>query len=356
MRRLWRLIKWTLLLLIVAVALLLAPAVYVETACRADAQPGGYKPIITDAQWQRAEANTYLTYPEWHIVYAYEGLATVLVSGDEHRFSYLSSIASFWRSFCLLNREADRHGGADFAARATIHTIGVSFTLEMALKAAYEETLGRLAALWRGAEKTLQDAYAAQMAADYAAFLQQTPWYKYDFPKANAELWALPADSLRGWERRLALGTEWWAKSQYAKLIAGAVAATGEAQLRIRSAVTGSFGPELEGAPGIELVETKPDAAIIETLRYRAFTRILQQLALAGVPVIEIAGNDDIMVSAIADRALPAGPPSGTLIARIGRDGSPTDRLLIGVKVAELNQLLAEMAAMNIPLEHVYDY
>ena len=97
-----------------------------------------------------------------------------------------------------------------------MHVIGVSFTAELVLKAIYEETFGRVFALLRGPVKTGQDLYAAEMAADYAAFLQQTPWYKYDFRKANDALWAKPVDSLRGQERRLALGLEWRGKAAYA--------------------------------------------------------------------------------------------------------------------------------------------
>ena len=42
-------------------------------------------PLITDPRWQRQEANSYVTYPEWHIVFAYDGLAHTVAQGDEHR-------------------------------------------------------------------------------------------------------------------------------------------------------------------------------------------------------------------------------------------------------------------------------
>ena len=54
--------------------------------------------MITEPEFQRQEANSYLTYPEWHIVYAYEGLAGKLKAADEHEFGYFSSIAGFWRA------------------------------------------------------------------------------------------------------------------------------------------------------------------------------------------------------------------------------------------------------------------
>jgi hypothetical protein len=231
-RRLWlrlrkavklrKLFKWALVSLFLATLLLLLPVAYVEVGCRGQAATETYQPLITDPAFQRREANTYLTYPEWHIVFAYDGLAQALKTGDEHAFGYIDSITSFWTSACALTRVAGRHGGADWGTRSMIHTIGVSFTAEMLVKASYEETLGRATAWWRGPRKTPQDAAIAGIAADYAAFLRQTPWYEYPFNRKASELWAAPAGfSLRGWERRLGIGLEFKAKAVYAKVLAG---------------------------------------------------------------------------------------------------------------------------------------
>ena len=206
--RLRRLLKWALVSLLIATLLLLSPVAYVELRCRGEAAPQTYQPLIKDAAFQRREANTYLTYPEWHIVFAYDGLAQVLKTGDEHAFDYSGSISRFWSSTCALTRVASRHGGADWDTRSMIHTIGVSFTVEMLAKAAYEETIGRATAWLRGPRKTAQDAVIAGIAADYAAFLRQTPWYQYPFPRKAHALWSPPAGlSLRGWERRS--GSAW---------------------------------------------------------------------------------------------------------------------------------------------------
>src|SRR6188508_575444 len=128
--RLRRIFKWSLVSLFVATLLLLAPVAYVELACRGDAATQTYAPLITDPAFQRREANSYLTYPEWHIVFAYDGLAQALKTGDEYGFGYVRSISNFWGSACALTRTASRHGGADFETRSMIHTIGVSFTVE----------------------------------------------------------------------------------------------------------------------------------------------------------------------------------------------------------------------------------
>ncbi|MBB3459442.1 hypothetical protein [Rhizobium sp. BK377] len=357
MRRLLKIIGWLLAVLVVAVLLLLSPVAYVETFCHADPEPDSYKPLISDPESHRQEANTYLTYPEWHIVYAYDGLAETLKTGDEHGFGYVSSVRDFWVADCALTRIADRHGGADSETRMMIATIGVSFTLEMGLKATYEETVGRLFALWRGSEKTPQDIVAREMAIDYAAFLRQTPWYKYPFQPWIDRLWAAPVEEpLRGWERRLALGGEWRAKIGYAGMIASAVAATGEAKLTIRSVVSGLPANTLSTIPDVSVISESADGVLIETPRYDRFTRILAEIAKAGGTIREIAGNDEIMVSLTMPSGMEQGNLAGEVIARLPRTGFDSDRLLLSVRIADLAPLLKDRPIADPGLEHIFDF
>jgi hypothetical protein len=237
-----------------------------------------------------------------------------------------------------------------------VATIGVSFTLEMGLKAAYEETLGRLTAYWRGDQKTPQDIVARDMAGDYAAFLRQTPWYKYPFQPEIDKLWAAPVDEpVRGWERRLALGGEWKAKIAYAGMIANAVSATGEAKLTIFSIVSGIQATALSAMPDVRVVSESASGILIETPRYDRFTHILADIAKAGGTIHEIAGNDEIMVSLTA-AATDQTPPPGELIARVPRAGFESDRLLVAVKIADLGQMLRERPIADPGIEHIFDF
>ena len=45
-------------------------------------------PSWTTADYARRESDSYLSFPEWHIVYAYEDLAGVLRQGNESDFAY----------------------------------------------------------------------------------------------------------------------------------------------------------------------------------------------------------------------------------------------------------------------------
>ena len=353
--RLRTLVKWTSVIGVAALVILCLPVGYIELACRGRATPQAYTPAIEPAQ-QRREANTYLTYPEWHIVYAYDGLAETLKRGDEYAFDYASSVAGFWRSSCALMRVADAHGGADWSTRSMIHTIGVSFTAEMALKAAYEETFGRITAWWRGANKTPQDAAIAKTADDYATFLRQTPWYRYPFRRAVGELWAAPVDGfVRSWERRISIGVEFTAKRVYARAIAAA-AASDPAPLRIRSIVAGLDRTALSRIPDVSVIGEHGGGIEIETPRYDLFTRILVAIAGQGGTIAEIAGNDDIMVTVTVPSGNDGRVAFGTVLTRMKRSGFPGDRLIVDLKVRDLTSFLNTYRLGDPGLEHVFDY
>ena len=96
---------------------------------------------------------------------------------------------------------------------------------------------------------------------------------------------------------------------------------------------------------------------IIETPRYGAFTKIVRDITGAGGNLAEIAGNGEVMISAIQEKG--RGSPDlrhGVIISVLERDGFNGKRLLIGTQVSLLDELLVELDAAGIGLEHIYDY
>jgi hypothetical protein len=136
---------------------------------------------IPDDGYRRAEGDSYLTYPEWYIVHAYTDLAGMTRQASESAFDYLAGIFGFWTSLCHATIAAGRIGEATVDQRTTNYIIGLSFTAEMVLIGLYERSIGAATAWARGAQRTAEDEFALAVADDYAAFLQQTPWYRYPF-------------------------------------------------------------------------------------------------------------------------------------------------------------------------------
>ena len=349
-RRVWKWLKRALILLIVMMAGLLAPVGYVELACKGEPVESDYVAILPPED-RRPESRTLLTYPEWHIVHAYDDYARVIRDGDPHDYAYLRSISGFWSSLCALSGKSAQHGGFPWETKQMVYTIGVSFTAELLGKAAYEETLGRVATWVRGEGRTGLDDVSADQAAAYAKFLQQVPWYKWDFKSDAAELAANATDAFRDRERRFALGTEYSVKAAYAKVIEQAVAQVGADALRLRMIVTGLSAERLAALPGVEVVMVSPDYIEIETPRYRVLTGLLQDMADKGAEFVEIAGNDDILITALSGQSTQQGA-----IFSFARQGYGDWRHLVMIKVSDLADRLRSAGQNGLQIEHVHDY
>jgi hypothetical protein len=345
-----RLLKRLGLLLGLVTLGLLAPVGYVELACRPTGEPTNSAAILPP-EHHRPEGRTLLTYPEWHIVHAYDDYAQVIETGDPHAFGYFGAVRTYWTSLCALKEQAAGHGGIDRATKELVYVIGVSFSAEMALKALYEETLGRMATLIRGPEHSPLDRLSAVQAAEYATFLQQVPWYKYDFAADAAALAAAHTGGLRDLERRMALGIEYAAKAAYAGVIASAVDSVGADALTLRMVVRGPDAVVLEGLAEVTVVEHRGATIIIETPRYRALTRLLVQMSERGIDLLEIAGNDDIMFTALSDQR---DPPEA--IFSFPRQGYGDYRHLFLVPVTDLMETLRRFSQGPVQVEHIHDY
>ncbi len=348
-----RLRKWLLragLLVVLLVVALGAPIVYVETACQGDASPRPYQALLAP-EHHRAETRTLMTYPEWHIVHAYENYAEVIRTGAPHDFGFFKSIAGFWSSLCSVTERSSELGEIDIPTKQLVYVIGTSFTAELALKALYEETIGRLFVLLRGSQQSTFDKLTADHAKDYATFLQQVPWYKWGFTEANAELHNTPTQNLRDRERRFSIGLEYSAKAAYAEVIAGAVDATGGDQLTLQMVVKPSGSATTFPPPKTKVVNQISQGVVLETPRYRELTNIVVEMADDGVEFIEIAGNDQIMFTAISNSSEYPGS-----LDTMRRQGFGDYRHLVLVEVSELAQHLRDLKSTGATIEHIHDY
>jgi len=339
-------------------AIMASPIFYIETSCKGS--PEGwtagapYTPIQQSAAGKRAEGRSWLTYPEWYIVYSADSYARYLAHGGAPSgYGYGRDIKGFWTGLCAVNRAADPKDTAD--AKVMLYTIGLSFSVEMAVKGFYENVFGRIAE-WIGGSHSSTDKYNAQVWQRYGAFMHETPWYKFDFGGAAGGLWRTPGNSYRDWERRLAIGTEYVVKQGYAKAIGAASGATlGPDELTLTfvakatpaqiAAIDSRLKPQTVLPAGLVLVEAP---------RYAQFTDLLGKLARSGTELVEIAGNDDILVTMLMPDAAPI--PKGTVLLfeqPLG-DRPGWRRIGVSVKTPALLPLLRSPGGGEI--EHVYDY
>lgn len=358
-RRLRRLALAAGLLVLLLAAAAAVPVTYVETSCGRGASPApdGVQAIV-DPSHRRAVGDSYLTYPEWFIVHAYVDLAGVTRRSSESRYDYAEAITTFWGSLCRATATARAVGPATTDQRVTDDVIGLSFTLEMALQGLYERTVGAATAWLRGTEKTPEDAFNQRFLDDYAAFLQQTPWYRYPFKDELVRFWRETPWSfrspVRSAERRAALSLEYAAKALYAVAI-GALAGAAPAGLTLQTVVK---GPEGSRVDKVTLVRDLGNGTqLVETPRYAAYTEILKAWARTGVDVVEIAGNHRILVTVLAPRDTTPDLPGATPVFAIPIQSRPAwHRIGFDTDVSALTRVIAASAAQGATFEHAYDY
>jgi hypothetical protein len=357
-RKRWKILGGFFIVALVAAA---APIVYVETSCGGPVEgleTDDYEPLLA-GEGTRAEGRTWLTYPEWHIVYSADSYGRHLsVRKRPSAYPFMADVGAFWGSVCQLNRVAGESEAAG-AAKTMIYTIGISFSAEMLVKAAWENTIGRLfeaTSGWTSAD----DRHAARVQVDYGRFMHETPWYRFPFGKAFSGLWRTSEriQDGRHWERRVAHSLEYGVKAGYAKLIGWASGeALGTDETRLRLLVSGNR-EAIEGASEeLAVVQEREDAVLIEVPRYERFTTFIRRLARSDAAIVEIAGNDDVFVTFQTTAAGQARLPRGVRLVDMRLADRPGWRRIgLTVKARELLPAIRALARGQAELEHVYDY
>ena len=356
MKRRWRLVALAGGLI---AGIVLVPMAYIEGGCRAplpNVTTAPNRPPLLPTADRRPEASTFLTYPEWHVVYEAEAFARHLAAGNPpSSFAYGEQIEQFWTSYCAVNRITHSSPGSR-AAKITIYTIGISYTVELAVKAAYERTIGRLfeaTSGWTSAD----DRHGAHVQQRYGAFLHETPWYRFPFGEALKGEWQTqePALHARHWERRFALSSEYGVKALYAKAIDVATGATvGRDEPTLRMVVHGDPAVLRAVDPRLKAVASLPGGlTVVEAPRYQQFNDLLAKLSATQVQLVEIAGNGTIFATLILPDRVPV-PGPAVLAMPIDRTG--WRRVGVAVPAARLLPLMARVRVLGGTVEHVYDY
>ena len=321
---------------------------------------------ITDEGYARPQGDSFLTFPEWYIVHAYNDLAGVTARSSESDFDYLASIRGFWTSLCGATRQASASGPTSADQKATNYIIGFSFTAEMGLQGAYERTIGALTEWTAGGRKTAEDAFNLALLKEYAAFLYQTPWFRFPFGAKLSQFWhETPfVPSIRAVERRGSLSLQYAARYAYARLMRF-VAGYDPADLTIRSVVSGLAPSDLQRMRDVKVIREVTDASgirgvLVETARYAAFDAFVRELGRhANASLREVAGNHHILVTIVApdggDTTLAAA--DGVAIFRLPIQASPgSGRIGIDMPVRSLVQNVRRLEAAGSRFEHAYDY
>jgi hypothetical protein len=314
---------------------------------------------------RRPVEDAYFSYPEWYIVWSYEERGQYLPKNLPSGFPYFASIGQYWKSYCFICGLTQSRHQFNFGDHLSSFVLGGSFALEYSIRGAYEQTIGRLSEWTSSHELVEEDAYAARVAREYADFVYIRPFYEFHFAHALKQLWKETPlwgkHPIRKCERKFILSVDYGIESVYAWVLEKASHLT----YGVESDETYTW---IENAPDclsrkfprMKIVaETARNACIVSIPRYQEFTDVAVKLAQRDVHFVQIAGDDEIMLTVVAPKNwnydLPA--KDGSLLFTEDFLTQPNvKRIALECPVSSLHSVLNNFVSRGIKIEHIYDY
>ncbi len=270
------------------------------------AQPAGRKAATSGIDnYSRPEDDTFLSYPEWYIVWSYQEKADFQQHHLPSAFRYFGAVRQYWSSYCCISRLIAGKYAFNGGEQIMLVVIGSSFSAEYILKGAYEKTIGKLSEWSSNDEPTEEDQFAYKVAREYADFVHIRPFYEFHFARQVKRLWSethlLAAHPVRKWERKLFLTTDYTLEAFYCGLIEKMTHLTyGSEPSETNAWIDNASQAILNRTPRLKLVRQVGERAFIADIpRYQEFTGTAATLAEQGVQFVEIAGNSQILVSVL---------------------------------------------------------
>ena len=173
--------------------------------------------------YARPEDDTYLSYPEWYIVWSYQEKADYQEKHLPSGFPYFAAARQYWNGYCCISRLIRGKYAFQGGEQLMLVVIGTSFSVEYILKGIYERTIGKLSEWSSGSQPVEEDLYAYQVARAYADFVHIRPFYEFHFARQVKGLWSdtplFGSHLIRKWERRAFLSIDYTFEAFYCWLI-----------------------------------------------------------------------------------------------------------------------------------------
>jgi hypothetical protein len=366
--RVWTLVGLAAVLAGVLVLLAIAvPARFIGSHCfSVRSQPversADLRRVAADVKgYFRNESGTYLTLPEWYIVYSADEYASFVKSRAPSRFPYFSAADQYWRYYEQACRATKRVYPFDLGNHLMLGVIGMSFWAENVAKGLYENTIGVLTENI-GFYHTDEDLFARKTAQEYAEFIHATPWYEFPFATKLKRLWTQTPlwgpEPVRKWERRLVLSVEYTVKALYGWVIGLGTRSVYQPEDLVIHAWLDDAPERIFADTRIRKVKTLGLRSYIVALpRYAAFTPVVAALVKQGVRFHDLAGNNEILLTAIAPRELDLhAMSSGIVLSEEILTNPATKRIGVRVPVRTLHVILTDLPTRGASVEHLYDY
>jgi hypothetical protein len=306
--------------------------------------------------------DAYYSYPEWYIVWSYDERASYLEKARmPSDFPYFRSIYQYWHGYCMICEITHSRHQFSMGGHVMEVVLGTSFALEYAIRGAYEKSIGAFSE-WTASDKLVEeDAYAARVARDYTDFVYTRPFYEFHFAHAFAGLWGETSfwgpHAFRKFERKAILSVDYGLESIYSEIIEKLSHLTyGVEPTETYASVENAPETIFQKYPHIRQVRDLGGGSYVVSIpRYQEFTTLAVQLAKDGVRFVQIAGNNEVVVSAVSENWNYETPEMRRLFFEKILTHPGAKRIVLECRVRDLHAVLNDLAN-RATIEHVYDY
>jgi hypothetical protein len=289
----------------------------------------------------RPADQTFLTFPEWYLVFSPAEQADYFKHHTASTFPFMSHTAQIWQSYKIVNDQIKDNFPVNKGYHFMIWVIGSSASVEYSIKAWYEALIGRMTDTHE--VETDEDRFNAKFTQDYVDFINDRPWYEFDFKSRLKTLWSSTSffgdHFLRKLDRKYFLTSELAVKYVYGKLIG-----------------LGTKTVYEEALPTTMIVMN--DSTLLPLPRYDRFNPAITDLAKKGNHFTEIAGNNSAILLTVL---LPSNSrfkfENAQVVFTQPLSSNPAmKRVALAIPVPELDKLLRQLDTEGIKIEHVFDY
>lgn len=296
---------------------------------------------ITKKEDCRPADQTFLTFPEWYLVFSPEEQADYFKHTTATSFPFMSHTRQIWESYHIVNNQIKGNFPVNKGYHFMIWVIGTSASIEYSIKSWYETIFGRMTDTENLV--TDEDKFNAKFTQEYVTFIKDHPWYEFNFKNQLKKLWNDTSffgnHFIRKVERKYILTSELLVKWGYGKLI--------------------GLGTEQvydEALPTTTVVTS--DNEIVNLPRYDKFNEAITKLALQGKSFKEIAGNNSaiLLTIIIPENNKDSFENTQTIFNQPITSNPKLKRLALTVKVEKISKLLIEIHTRKIKIEHVFDF
>ena len=299
------------------------------------------KKPITLAKDVRPADQTFLTFPEWYLVFSPEEHANYFKHTTATSFPYLAHTKQIWESYYIVNEQIKDNFPPNEGYHFMIWVIGTSASIEYLIKSWYETIIGRITDT--NEVKTDEDKFNAIYTQNYVDFIKDRPWYEFDFKIQLKNLFEntsfLGSNIFRKLERKYFLTSELIIKWGYGKLIGLGTSQVYDVALPTTTVLTNTN-------------------KIVNVSRYDKFNQEINKLAQNDENFKEIAGNNSAILLTILVKANYKEKSDNTQIVFTQPISSDLTmkRIAIATPVKNLSQLLLKLQKQNIKIEHIFDF